>query len=126
MAARGLLFAVDSEDVVMLNLSALGNGMRFCDGVSRREMLRVGGLGTAGLTLPQLLQGQARGNNPLRHEASFGKAKRVIMLFMWGGPAHQDTWDLKPQGPEASRGEFLPIATNVPGMHISEHFPLIA
>ncbi len=57
---------------------------------------------------------------------TFGKAKRVLLLFMWGGPAHQDTWDLKPDGPSETRGEFLPIATNVSGLEISEHFPLLA
>ena len=97
---------------------------RFCDRISRREALRIGGLGTVGLSLPQLLAGQAAASET--GPATFGKAKRVILLFMWGGPAHQDTWDLKPEGPKELRGEFLPIATKVPGIHISEHFPLIA
>lgn len=81
-----------------------------------------------GLSLPALLAGRASSAESKRQETSrvFGRAKRVILLFMWGGPAHQDTWDLKPDGPVENRGEFLPIATSVPGMHISEHFPLIA
>jgi hypothetical protein len=108
----------------MLSLLAHNTGLRFCDGLTRREALQVGGIGTLGLGLPHLLQSQAAANPAGGN--SFGRAKRVILLFMWGGPAHQDTWDLKPDGPEASRGEFLPIATNVSGMHISEHFPLIA
>ena len=58
--------------------------------------------------------------------ATFGRAKACILLFMWGGPAQQETWDLKPEAPEQVRGEFRPIATNVPGMMISEHFPLLA
>lgn len=106
------------------------NGMSFCDGFNRRTMLQAGSLGTLGLSLPELLsrQAQASSDHVDRVETSsvFGRAKRVILLFMWGGPAHQDTWDLKPEGPVETRGEFLPIATNVPGMHISEHFPLIA
>ena len=57
---------------------------------------------------------------------SFGKAKAVILLFMWGGPAQQETWDLKPEAPEQVRGEFRPIETNVPGLMISEHFPNLA
>lgn len=95
--------------------------------VKRRTMLQAGSLGTMGLSLPQLLSKNAEAR-PGRIETSsvFGKAKRVILLFMWGGPAHQDTWDLKPDGPVESRGEFLPISTNVPGLHVSEHFPLLA
>jgi len=111
----------------MLNL-VNSNGPRFCDRVPRRRVLEVGSLGTLGLGLPGLLSRttaaqQARSPDGL---TTFGRAKRVILLFMWGGPAHQDTWDLKPHGPLATRGEFLPIATGVPGMHISEHFPHIA
>ena len=98
----------------------------FCDGVSRRDALRVGALGTLGLSLPQLLAAQANAAPSSDIASTFGKAKRVILLFMWGGPAHQDTWDLKPDGPLELRGEFLPIGTNVPGLHISEHFPQIA
>ena len=107
----------------MLKILANNSGVRFCDALTRREALEVGALGTMGLALPGLLQAQAAASTA---EGTFGRAKRVLLLFMWGGPAHQDTWDLKPHGPEASRGEFLPIATNVPGIHISEHFPLIA
>ena len=76
------------------------------------------------LSLPTLLQSQTTAAPSIA--GTFGRAKRVLLLFMWGGPAHQDTWDLKPDGPSATRGEFLPIATNVPGMHISEHFPLLS
>ena len=99
----------------------------FCDRLDRRTMLQAGSLGTMGLSLPQLLSQKAEAR-PGRIETSsvFGNAKRIILLFMWGGPAHQDTWDLKPDGPVESRGEFLPIATNVPGLHVSEHFPLLA
>ena len=95
----------------------------FCDGIPRRRVLEIGSLGTLGLGLPGLLARQAAAsseNHPL------GKAKRVILLFMWGGPAHQDTWDLKPEGPVATRGEFQPIGTNVPGIHITEHLPLVS
>jgi len=108
----------------MLSLNHSGPAVRFCDGLSRRTALQIGALGTLGLGLPDVLRQSARGDE--LGTGTFGRAKRVILLFMWGGPAHQDTWDLKPHGPEASRGEFLPIGTNVPGIHISEHFPLIA
>ena len=109
----------------MFNISS-GHSTFLCDRIQRRTALQVGALGSLGLSLPSLLS-QAKANDS-RNETSrvFGRAKRVILLFMWGGPAHQDTWDLKPDGPIESRGEFLPIKTNVPGLHISEHFPLIA
>jgi hypothetical protein len=95
---------------------------------ARREFLRIGGLGTLGLTLPELLRaGPApaprRQDNP---HGSFGKAKACILLFMFGGPSQQETFDPKPHAPDGIRGEFRPIATSVPGVRISEHFPLLA
>lgn len=101
-------------------------GLRLCDRVTRRGALQVGGLATLGLTLPQLLQARALGASTAGRGPTFGRAKRVLLLFMWGGPAHQDTWDLKPEGPVETRGEFRPIGTNVSGIHICEHFPRIA
>jgi hypothetical protein len=86
----------------------------------RRSLLQAGGAGLLGLTLPQLLKAAER------PKIAPGKAKAVILLFMWGGPAHQDTWDLKPDAPAEIRGQFKPISTNVPGIQISEHFPLLA
>ena len=86
--------------------------------LNRREILRAGGLGLMGLSLPELLAA--------REQGGFGKAKACILLFMWGGPAQQDTWDMKPEAPAEFRGEFSPIPTKVPGIHISEHFPLLA
>jgi hypothetical protein len=99
-----------------------GPGTRCCDGISRREFIRVGGLGAAGLMLPDLLRAQT----PLAGVSKFGRAKRCILLFMSGGPPQQDTFDLKPEATGAPRGEFRPIKTNVPGMEISEHLPLLA
>jgi len=92
-----------------------------CDGISRRELIRIGALGAAGLGLPDLLRAQ-----PAVGQAKFGSAKRVILLFMSGGPPQQDTWDLKPDASGAARGEFRPIRTNVPGIEISEQFPMLA
>ncbi|MGE3820888.1 MAG: DUF1501 domain-containing protein [Isosphaeraceae bacterium] len=97
--------------------------------LSRRELLRVGGLGLGlrGLGLSELLQGRAAaGQAPGTLGGTFGKARACILLFMWGGPAQQETWDLKPEAPEGVRGEFRPIETNVPGIWISEHFPRLA
>ncbi|WP_422927960.1 DUF1501 domain-containing protein [Singulisphaera sp. PoT] len=91
---------------------------------SRREFLRAGGLGLFGFGLPTLLESRARSAAPTA--STFGKAKACIILFMWGGPAQQETWDLKPEAPAEVRGEFRPIATNVPGVSISEHFPMLA
>ena len=58
--------------------------------------------------------------------AGFGRAKSCILIFMWGGPSQLDTWDLKPDAPDQIRGPFNPIATSVPGLSISEHFPMLA
>jgi uncharacterized protein (DUF1501 family) len=90
--------------------------------MNRREVLRVGALPLVGLTLPQLLEGRARAastSNPAR-------AKACIVLFMWGGPAHQDTWDPKPDAPREYRGEFATIPTRVPGLRVCEHLPRLA
>lgn len=89
-------------------------------GPTRRELLRVGSLGMFGLSLPELFK--ARAATPQR----LPRAKACIILFMWGGPAQQDTWDPKPNAPEEFRGEFRPISTRVPGLHICEHLPRLA
>jgi hypothetical protein len=102
----------------MLHLSG-GGGARLCDGVTRREFLRAGSLGLAGLTLPALLDAQAAAARPAR-------VKTCIQLFMWGGPSQHETFDLKPNAPSGIRGAFRPIATNVTGTRICEHLPLLA
>jgi hypothetical protein len=104
----------------MLRIS--GRLIRTCEGVSRRNFLQVGSLAVGGLTLPNLLRAQeqaAAAGQPV-------KKKAVILIWQAGGPAHQDTYDLKPDAPAEFRGEFRPIATNVPGIDISEHLPLQA
>jgi uncharacterized protein (DUF1501 family) len=99
-------------------LTVLGPRARYCDGLSRRSFLTVGALGVGGLTLPGLL----------RAEAGAGKKshKSVIMVYLSGGLAHQDTFDLKPNAPAEVRGEFKPIPTNVPGVQFGEHLPRLA
>jgi uncharacterized protein (DUF1501 family) len=92
-------------------------GFFFDPAVNRREFLRVGGLSLFGLGLPQFLQART---------APRPRAKACILLFMWGGPAQQDTWDMKPDAPAEYRGEFRPIATRVPGLRICEHLPRLA
>ena len=95
--------------------------------LTRREILRAGSLGLLGLTLPQLLGArQAAAQRGAVAAGSFGRARSCILLFMWGGPAHQDTWDMKPDAPLEYRGEFQPIPTNVPGTQVCEHFPRLA
>ena len=97
-----------------------------CDGPSRREFLRIGGLGAAGVMLPQLLEAQQLTRYTNGGKLPFGRAKRCILLFMTGGPPQMDTFDMKPEAPVGQRGEFKPIKTNVPGIEISEQFPLLA
>jgi hypothetical protein len=98
-------------------LSILGRASRLCDGITRRELLRVGGLAFAGLTLADILR--------LRAAAApgAGRNKSVIMIWLRGGPSHIDSYDMKPQAPAEIRGEFRPIPTNVPGIQICEHLP---
>lgn len=75
--------------------------------------------------MPRLFAAQSSASE-LAVEGPVAKAKACILLFMWGGPGHQDTWDLKPDAPAEIRGEFQPISTNVPGIQICEHFPELA
>jgi uncharacterized protein (DUF1501 family) len=86
---------------------------------SRRAFLKAGSLSLFGLNLPTLL----RAREPA---AAKPRAKACILLFMWGGPAQQDTWDMKPDAPDVYRGEFKPIQTTVPGLQVCEHLPLLA
>ena len=97
----------------------------FDPAVPRRELLRAGALSLFGLGLPGLLRGaESGGSRPM--PAKPKKAKACIVLFMWGGPAQQDTWDMKPDAPDVYRGEFKPIPTAVPGVRICEHLPQLA
>lgn len=92
-----------------------------CEGVSRREFLQIGSAGFLGLTLPGLFAAQqARAASEIDNEMS------VILVFLWGGPPHQDSFDMKPDAPAEIRGQFKPIPTNVPGIHVCEHLPMLA
>ena len=104
-----------------------GKPGRLCDGVTRREFLRVGGAAMLGLSLPKILALQANADtmlDPSEPLNGFGKAKSVILLFLQGGPSHIDIWDPKPDAPSNVRGEFKPIRTNVSGIWLSETMPL--
>ena len=96
-----------------------GPGGRYCDGLSRRSFLKIGGLGLGGLSLPEILR--AEGANDLR-----SSKKAVIMVLLPGGPPHLDMYDMKPKAPAEIRGEFKPIATRVPGIEICELMPRLA
>jgi Protein of unknown function (DUF1501) len=99
-------------------LTFLGPRDRYCDGLSRRSFLQVGSLALGGLSLPKLMQA----------EAATGKRshKSIIMVYLSGGLAHQDTFDLKPNATPEIRGEFKPIDTNVPGFQVGELLPRMA
>ena len=111
-------------------LNFIGKPQRtFCDGISRRNFLRVGGLALGGMSLPQMLQaealtqlakGQLTQGQPVTKSMSH---KGVIMIYLAGGPPHQDMFDMKPNAPVEIRGEFNPIRTNVSGIEICELFP---
>jgi len=89
------------------------------DSVNRREWLRIGGLSLLGLSSAGLEQLRAEGPHPQR-------AKSCIFIFLFGGPSHIDLWDMKPDAPVEVRGEFKPVSTNVPGIHLCEHLPKLA
>src|SRR3954451_4304773 len=103
-------------------LTFLGQRQTFCDGLHRRNFLKLGAFG-AGLTLADQLRLTA-------HAAPAGSTskpmKSAIMIYLPGGPSHMDMYDLKPEAPMEFRGEFKPIQTNVPGVQICEHMPLQA
>src|SRR6185369_621388 len=91
----------------------------FCDGVSRRDFLTIGGMALGGIALPQVLRAEDEANTGHTHKA-------IINVYLPGGPSHIDLWDLKPDAPKEIRGEFSPIRTNVPGIEICELFPKMA
>jgi hypothetical protein len=101
-------------------LTLFGPKHRYCDGVSRRSFLKIGGLAMGGLGLPELLRAEA-------NAATGGRPhKSVIMVYLTGGLSHQDTVDLKPDAPVGIRGEFKPIDTRVPGVQFGELLPKLA
>ena len=95
------------------------NGRRLA---TRREVLQVGTLALGGLSLSRLLAAETKQATPARKNA----AKSCIFLFLEGGPSHIDMWDMKPNAPDDVRGEFRPISTSEPGVHICDHMPMLA
>ncbi len=98
----------------------LGPVTTLCDGFSRRELLRIGGLSLGGLALPALLDREASAASTLR---TAGKAKNCIILFLSGGAAQHDTFDPKPDAPAEIRGEFDTIDTRLPGVRFTKYLP---
>src|SRR5580693_5563690 len=90
-----------------------------CDGICRRDFLRIGSLTFGGLTLRDLLAAESRAGATNSHKA-------VIMIYLVGGPPHQDLWDLKPNAPTEIAGPMRPTATNVPGIEICDLLPQLA
>ena len=106
----------------MLSILGQSGRERFCDGISRRNFLRIGGLGWGGLTLAQLLASDARAASTPNQS----RPKSVIMIYLVGGPPHQDLFDLKPFAPREIAGPWKPIPTNVRGIEICELLPQMA
>jgi hypothetical protein len=107
-------------------LRILGNPKRLCNGFSRRELLRVGGLGLCGLGLADFLRLSEAQAAPKEQGRSFGKAKSCILLYLYGSPSQLETFDTKPGAPLEIRGELKSIRSNVPGMDVGELLPSIA
>ena len=113
-------------------LSFQGRSASLCDGLSRREWLKLGGISAGALSLADLLRIQnAQGAEPLPGDApkrlsGFGQAKHCIVLFLLGGPPQHETWDPKPDAPEEVRGQFGSIETATPGLRVGELMPLTA
>jgi hypothetical protein len=105
-------------------VTMLGSPRVSCDGLTRRETLKAGALSLLGgfFNLPSLLALEEAGGSPARR----GKAKNVLLLYLQGGPATQDMFDMKPDAPAEVRGEFRPVATSAPGVRVCEHLPQMA
>jgi hypothetical protein len=107
----------------------LGNPKRLCDGLTRRDLLQIGGLGALGLTLGDFFRlreaGAAEAPAAPRH-GGFGRAKACILLFLYGSPSQLETFDVKPDAPEGIRGTFGTIPSSVPGYRVSELLPRTA
>jgi len=112
-------------------LRILGNSRKACDGISRRDVIQAGALSLFGLTLTDVLALQEaaaapKAAPPAGASRHFGRAKSVLILFLYGSPGQLDTWDMKPDAPEEIRGPFKPIRTSNPSIDICEHMPRVA
>lgn len=103
----------------------LPGGVRHCDNLTRRQLMRVGAVGLGGLSLPRLLQAGETTRKP-GDAAPRPRARSVVILYLSGGPSQLDMWDMKPEAPVEVRGTFRPIETRVPGIQVCEHMPRMA
>ncbi len=109
----------------MFDVSLGHSRSRRCDGASRRDFLRVGGIGA--LSLPALLRMEAQAKSVTVPTPKKGpRAKSVILVFLGGGLTHHDTFDMKPEAPEDIRGKYKPIPTVIPGLQVGEKLPQMA
>lgn len=105
-------------------LRVLSSPKRMCDGVTRRDLLQVGGLSGCGLGLSHLLEREARAQEG--EAAGFGRAKNCILIYLYGAPSQLETFDMKPNAPVEIRGTMKPIPSVLPGLDVCEHLPHIA
>ena len=125
-----MLIRFRGEGPVMLRM--LSSPRRLCNGLTRRELMEVGGTGLLGLSLPQLLQADAARAaevSTVQQPAlpdGFGAAKRCIILFLYGSPSQMETVDMKPSAPLEIRGTMRPIPSVLPGLDVCEHLPNMA
>src|SRR5262245_35083743 len=106
-------------------LRILGSTKRLCDGVTRRDWLSAGALGVLGLSLADFV-GLERVHGAAPSASSFGRARNVILLYLFGGPSQLETFDTKPEAPVEVRGPLGAIASALAGCNISEHLPRVA
>ena len=108
-------------------LRVLGSSKRLCDGVSRRDLLSLGGLSLCGVGAPALFPTLLKSESVEKTSESafpgFGRAKNVILLYLFGGPSHVETLDMKPQAPVEIRGKLQAIDSTLPGLLMCEHLP---
>ena len=115
-------------------LRVLSSPRQLCTGMTRRELLEVGGTSLLGLSLPQLLasdaaraaEAKAAPDRSGKLPDGFGSAKRCIILFLYGSPSQMETVDMKPEAPAEIRGTMQPIASSLPGLDVCEHLPRMA
>ena len=107
-------------------LRLFGNPKQLCNGISRRDLLHLGGLGAFGVTLGDLFHLRGSAAEPTGRSAKFGQAKNCILIYKYGSPAQHETFDPKPNAPAEVQGEMKAISTSVSGVQICEHLPKIA
>src|SRR5258708_349351 len=109
------LWALSGVELMVTILGRAHRGEQFCDGISRRNFLTIGGMALGGIALPQVLRAEAESGSGKSHKA-------IINIYLPGGPSHIDMWDLKPDAPVEIRGGFRPIQTKVPAIQVCDLF----